>query len=177
MKRIKTLLLALAASFITATAQTDEITVHNDQNGRDEVIDLPEGMSVSCDSLINEWMAKKYLYPDTTCANPDYNPTFTTEEYQERLRRLPVVMEMPYNSVVQKFIDQYSGRLRRTVSYALGAGNFYIPIFEEALDYYGLPLELKYLPVIESALEPKAKSPAGLLASGSLCWLQVSVMI
>lgn len=184
MKRIKTLLLALAASFITATAQTDEITVHNDQNGRDEVIDLPEGMSVSCDSLINEWMAKKYLYPDTTCANPDYNPTFTTEEYQERLRRLPVVMEMPYNSVVQKFIDQYSGRLRRTVSYALGAGNFYIPIFEEALDYYGLPLELKHLPVIESALEPKAKSPAGavglwqfMLATGKRYDLKVNSLI
>lgn len=184
MKRIKTLLLALAASFITATAQTDEIIVHNDQNGRDEVIDLPEGMSVSCDSLINEWMAKKYLYPDTTCANPDYNPTFTTEEYQERLRRLPVVMEMPYNSVVQKFIDQYSGRLRRTVSYALGAGNFYIPIFEEALDYYGLPLELKYLPVIESALEPKAKSPAGavglwqfMLATGKRYDLKVNSLI
>lgn len=184
MKRIKTLLLALAASFMTATAQTDEITVHNDQNGRDEVIDLPEGMSVSCDSLINEWMAKKYLYPDTTCANPDYNPTFTTEEYQERLRRLPVVMEMPYNSVVQKFIDQYSGRLRRTVSYALGAGNFYIPIFEEALDYYGLPLELKYLPVIESALEPKAKSSAGavglwqfMLATGKRYDLKVNSLI
>lgn len=184
MKRIKTLLLALAASFITATAQTDEITVHNDQNGRDEVIDLPEGMSVSCDSLINEWMAKKYLYPDTTCANPDYNPTFTPEEYQERLRRLPVVMEMPYNSVVQKFIDQYSGRLRRTVSYALGAGNFYIPIFEEALDYYGLPLELKYLPVIESALEPKAKSSAGavglwqfMLATGKRYDLKVNSLI
>lgn len=184
MKRIKTLLFALAASFITATAQTDEITVHNDQNGRDEVIDLPEGMSVSCDSLINEWMAKKYLYPDTTCANPDYNPTFTTEEYQERLRRLPVVMEMPYNSVVQKFIDQYSGRLRRTVSYALGAGNFYIPIFEEALDYYGLPLELKYLPVIESALEPKAKSSAGavglwqfMLATGKRYDLKVNSLI
>ena len=169
---------------MTATAQTDEITVHNDQNGRDEVIDLPEGMSVSCDSLINEWMAKKYLYPDTTCANPDYNPTFTTEEYQERLRRLPVVMEMPYNSVVQKFIDQYSGRLRRTVSYALGAGNFYIPIFEEALDYYGLPLELKYLPVIESALEPKAKSPAGavglwqfMLATGKRYDLKVNSLI
>lgn len=184
MKRIKTLLLALAASFMTATAQTDEITVHNDQSGRDEVIDLPEGMSVSCDSLINEWMAKKYLYPDTTCANPDYNPTFTTEEYQERLRRLPVVMEMPYNSVVQKFIDQYSGRLRRTVSYALGAGNFYIPIFEEALDYYGLPLELKYLPVIESALEPKAKSSAGavglwqfMLATGKRYDLKVNSLI
>lgn len=184
MKRIKTFILALAASIFTATAQTDEITVHDDQNGRDEVIDLPEGMSVSCDSLINEWMAKKYLYPDTTCTNPDYNPTFTTEEYQERLRRLPVVMEMPYNSVVQKFIDQYSGRLRRTVSYALGAGNFYIPIFEEALDYYGLPLELKYLPVIESALEPKAKSPAGavglwqfMLATGKRYDLKVNSLI
>lgn len=184
MKRIKTFILALAASIFTATAQTDEITVHDDQNDRDEVIDLPEGMSISCDSLINEWMAKKYLYPDTTCTNPDYNPTFTTEEYQERLRRLPVVMEMPYNSVVQKFIDQYSGRLRRTVSYALGAGNFYIPIFEEALDYYGLPLELKYLPVIESALEPKAKSPAGavglwqfMLATGKRYDLKVNSLI
>ena len=185
MKRIKSLILALAASVFTATAQTDnEVTVHDDQNNRDEVIDLPEGMTQSCDSLINEWMAQKYLYPDTTCTDPNYNPTFTTEEYQDRLRRLPVVMEMPYNSVVQKFIDQYSGRLRRTVSYVLGAGNFYIPIFEEALDYYGLPLELKYLPIIESALEPKAKSPAGavglwqfMLATGKRYDLKVNSLI
>lgn len=165
MKRIKTILLALAAGFMTATAQTvktnDEITVRDEQNGREEVIDLPEGMTLSSDSLLSEWMAKKYLYPDTTCVDPNVNPTFTAEEYQERLRRLPVVMEMPYNNVVQKFIDQYSGRLRRSVSFMLGAGNFYVPIFEEALDYYGLPLELKYLPVIESALDPKAKSHAG----------------
>ena len=168
---------------MSATAQ-NEITVHNDQNGRDEVIDLPEGMSADCDSLLGEWMAKKYLYPDTTCVDPNYNPTFTPEEYQERLRRLPVVMEMPYNQVVQKFIDQYSGRLRRTVSYALGAGNFYIPIFEEALDYYGLPLELKYLPVIESALEPRAKSHAGavglwqfMLATGKRYNLKVNSLV
>ena len=165
MKLLKTLLLALAATLTpAATAQTDHtdhITVHDDQTGHDEVIDLPEGMTLSSDSLLQDWMGKKYLYPDTTCTDPNYNPTFTPEEYQDRLRRLPVVMEMPYNSVVQKFIDQYSGRLRRSVSYILGAGNFYIPMFEEALDYYGLPLELKYLPVIESALDPKAKSHAG----------------
>ena len=156
--------MALAtAAYLVAPAQntTTEITVHDDQSGRDEVIELPEGMTASCDSLLNEWMAKKYLYPDTTCVDPNVNPTFEPEVYQERLRRLPVVMDMPYNSVVQKFIDQYSGRLRRSVSYMLGAGNFYVPIFEEALDYYGLPLELKYLPVIESAFEPKARSHAG----------------
>ncbi len=163
MKRIKTILVALAAGFFTASAQNNdtEITVHNDQTGRDEVFDLPEGMTQSCDSLLSEWMAKKYLYPDTTCVDPDTNPVFLPDEFRDRLRRLPVVMEMPYNSVVQKFIDQYSTRLRRSVAYMLGAGNFYVPIFEEALDYYGLPLELKYLPFIESALEPKAKSRAG----------------
>lgn len=187
MKRLKTLLLALATGFFTAAAQTDsttQIIVTDDQSGDDETIELPEGMTLSSDSLLSEWMAKKYLYPDTTCVDPGTNPTFTPEEYQERLRRMPVVMEMPYNSVVQKFIDQYTTRLRRSVSYMLGAGNFYIPIFEEALDYYGLPLELKYLPVIESALEPKAKSHAGavglwqfMLATGKRYDLTVNSLI
>ena len=63
--------------------------------------------------------------------------------------------------MVQKFIDRYSGRLRHSISYMLGASNFYMPIFEEALEIYQLPLELKYLPVIESALNPKAVSRVG----------------
>lgn len=73
-------------------------------------------------------------------------------------------MEMPYNDIVRKFIDMYAGRLRNQVSFMLSACNFYMPIFEEALDAYGLPLELKYLPIIESALNPSAVSRAG--ASG-----------
>ena len=68
---------------------------------------------------------------------------------------------MPYNSIVQKFIDRYSNELRHSVAYMLGAQNFYIPIFEEALESYRLPLELKYLPVIESALNPQAVSKVG----------------
>jgi membrane-bound lytic murein transglycosylase D len=91
----------------------------------------------------------------------DENPVFTKEEYIERLSRIPSVMEMAYNDVVQKFIDRYSGRLRYSVSYMLGAANFYMPIFEEALEAYKLPLELKYLPIIESALNPKAVSRVG----------------
>lgn len=187
MKRIKNLLIILTISISSATAQTGntkEITIVNSQDGDSETIELPEGMTLSCDSLLNEWKAKKYLYPDTTCIDSDLNPTFTAEEYQERLQRMPVVMEMPYNNVVQKFIDQYSGRLRNSVSYMLGAANFYIPIFEEALDYYDLPLELKYLPVIESALNPKAKSNAGavglwqfMLATGKRYDLTVNSLI
>lgn len=187
MKSIKVYLLALVSCAFSTTASAqnvNEITVNDARSGRKEVIDLPEGMTLNTDSLLNEWYAKKYLYPDTTCVNPDFNPTFPEEVYRERLGRISAVMEMPYNSIVQQFIDQYSGRLRRSVSYMLGAGNFYIPIFEEALDYYGLPLELKYLPVIESALEPTAVSRAGavglwqfMLATGKRYDLKVNSLV
>ena len=93
-------------------------------------------------------------------------------------------MEMPYNDIVQKFIDRYTGRLRHSVSYMLGASNFYTPIFEEALEAYGLPLELKYLPVIESALNPQATSHAGaaglwqfMVATGKQYGLEINSLI
>ena len=185
MKRIKTLLLIFAGSIMSAGAQeVTEIQVHDDIKNTDETIELPEAMTYDTDSLLKEWNAQKYLFPDTTCTDPDFNPTFTPEEFKERLSRIPAVMEMPHNEIVQKFIDQYSGRLRRSVSYMLGAGNLYIPIFEEALDFYGLPLELKYLPVIESALDPSAVSHAGavglwqfMLATGKRYDLKVNSLV
>ena len=137
-----------------------EITVTT-ANGKNEVIDLPEGMTYELDSLLKQYNAEKYLRPATDCNMPNVNPSFPKEVFIERLSRIPSVIEMPYNDVVQKFIDRYSGKLRRSVSYVVGASNFYMPIFEEALEAYGLPLELKYLPVIESALNPKAVSRVG----------------
>jgi len=77
------------------------------------------------------------------------------------LSRLPDIIEMPYNRVVRRFIDAYATRLRRGVCYWLGASNFYMPIFEQALETYNLPLELRYLPVIESGLNPNAVSRVG----------------
>lgn len=143
-----------------ATAQ-NEITVHNEKTGKDEVIDFPEGMTYELDSLLKEWNARNFLNTDEECESSDENIQYTKEEYISRLNRLPNVIEMPYNEVVQKFIDQYCTRLRNSVSYMLGANNFYVPIFEEALESYQLPLELKYLPVIESALNPGATSKVG----------------
>ncbi len=160
MKHIRTLILTFLMAAGTATAQND-ITVHDDRNGNDELITLPEGLSAEADSLLKTWQAKKYLYPDTTCVDSDVRPSFSDAVYQDRLRRLPTIIEMPYNSIVRQFIDEYSDKRREQVAFMLGAGNFYIPIFEEALDYYGLPLELKYLPVVESALNPTAVSRAG----------------
>jgi membrane-bound lytic murein transglycosylase D len=140
--------------------ENDEITL-TDAAGNEEVIDFPAAMTYDLDSLMNIYMSKTYLGQDEDCRMKDENPTYTREEYIDRLYRLPTVIEMPYNEVVQTFIDRYAGRLRHSVSYLLGASNFYMPIFEQALETYGLPLELKYVPIIESALNPKAVSRAG----------------
>lgn len=144
----------------TNDEENDKVTV-TDQNGNEEEIDVPEGMEYDLDSLLHLYNSRMYLMNDTDCNYRDVNPIFEKEVYIDRLKKLPTAIEMPYNNVVQKFIDKYSGELRRSVSYMLGASNFYMPLFEEALETYNLPLELKYLPVIESALNPKAVSRVG----------------
>ena len=99
----------------------DEIVV-TDQEGNEDVIEFPEAMTYDLDSLLNLYMSKTYL-DDMDCNMRDVNPTYSREEYIERLSRMPCVMEMAYNEVVQKFIDRYSGRLRHSISYMLGASS------------------------------------------------------
>ena len=155
-------LLLSAATFLQAQVRVndDEVIVDNGL-GEEEEIEFPEAMSADVDSLLNLYHARTYLENDMDCRMKDVNPVFAPEVYVDRLKRLPTVMEMAYNDVVQTFIDRYTGRLRHSVSYMLGAANFYMPIFEEALETYQVPLELKYLPVIESALKPTAVSRVG----------------
>ncbi len=166
-----------------AQNEKEEITV-TDNEGKEEIIDVPEAMGYEVDSLLNLYYSRTYLQPDNDCNLKDENVSYPKEVYIERLSRLPNVMEMPYNDIVQKFIDRYTGRLRHSVSYMLGASNFYTPIFEEALEAYGLPLELKYLPVIESALNPQATSHAGaaglwqfMVATGKQYGLEINSLI
>ena len=166
-----------------------ETTVSDDENdgneGNEEEITMPESMSdADLDSLLMLYSTNTYLQVDNNCDLPNINPVYEKQEYIDRLRRLPTIMEMPYNDVVQTFIDRYSGRLRRTVSIMLGAQNFYMPIFEQALESYGIPLELKYLPIIESALNPNAVSHAGaaglwqfMLGTGRQYGLEVNSLV
>ena len=151
-----TAMVSNAQSYETDT----EITVTG-KNGKQEVIDIPEAMTTEVDSLLHLYNTQRYLKPSADCNQPDINPFYEKEVYKARLQRMPTIIEMPYNDVVQKFIDRYANNLRRSVSIMLGATNFYMPIFEEALEAYNLPLELKYLPVIESGLNPQATSYVG----------------
>lgn len=123
-------------------------------------ITLTEGMARHKPSAMSGWYRKEYMQVDSALLNAE-NPYYPTEVYVDRLRRLPCLIEMPHNDIVQQYIDQYTYRLRESISFMLGAINFYAPIFEEALEAEGCPLELKYLPVVESALDPAAVSPVG----------------
>ncbi|MBR6539132.1 MAG: transglycosylase SLT domain-containing protein [Bacteroides sp.] len=131
--------------------------------GAQESEEMPLGMTMPIDSLLNDWKTKNNLIYDTDCTNSAVIPQFSDSVYIDRLQRMPTIMEMPYNSIVREYIDRYAVKLRNQVSVMLAANNFYMPLFEEALDAYDLPLELKYLPIIESALKPTARSRAGAL--------------
>ena len=138
MKKKIGLICILAFTGLLSVHAQNNITVHDERTNKDEVIELPEGMTSDIDSLLNEWHIKNYLSEDEGCESSSENPTFPEEVYISRLSRLPNIIEMPYNEVVRKFIDHYGTKLRRSVSYMLGAANFYIPIFEEAAGYHCL---------------------------------------
>lgn len=184
----KRLLLVLAFTLLTgcdilfAQTEKDEIIIVT-KEGENDVMDVPVGMTLEVDSLLNLFNSKTYLQTED-CNYRDFNPEFSRETYIERLQRIPTIMELPYNEIVQRFIDRYAVRLRRSVSYMLGAANFYMPLFEQALETYNVPLELKYLPVIESALSPKATSRVGaaglwqfMLATGKQYGLEVNSLV
>lgn len=194
MKDMKKIMIAMAFLPLSMMAQievNDSLELFDDESGvevinEDEEIqegfDFPEALTdASLDSLMNLYMSKTYLSTDADCQMLSENPSFEKEVYVDRLLRMPTVMEMSYNDVVRSCIDRYMVRLRRQVSYMLGAANFYMPIFEQALDTYQLPLELKYLPIIESALNPTAVSRVGatglwqfMLATGKAYGLEVT---
>ncbi len=128
---------------------------------RDDSMAVLESMSVNLDSLLHDWHSRKYLLYDSLCVGSGTNPDFPDSIYRQRLDNLPTIVPMVYNQPVRVVIDRYASRGRALVSYMLGVMQFYSPIIEQALDFYGVPQELKYLPVIESAMNPVAVSRAG----------------
>ena len=187
MKKIGTLIVLLlcCTTYLSAQISEDYEILFTDENGRQDVMELPESMMLSeLDSMLALYHAKTYLINDEACESTGENPYYADDVYADRLSRMPTAIDMPYNTIVRQFIDRYCTRLRRSVSVMLGTSNFYMPIFEEALEAYNVPLELKYLPVIESALNPKAVSRVGatglwqfMLSTGKQYGLRVNSLV
>ena len=120
---------------------------------------MPQSAETDTRKMLENWYLQNYTVLDTE-ADSRESAELTDEIIMDRLSRLPVSIEMPFNSVVGNSIRFYAKR-RQLVENMLGLSIYYMPIFEEALERHGLPRELRYLPVIESALVPTAKSRAG----------------
>ena len=150
--------------------ETDEEIVDTDtievalSDTIDNAIVYPESMEADLNNLLTDWYMQQYAVVDDSCLVNSVNVDYPDSVYIRKLSQLPTVIEMPYNSVVRRYIDMYVQKRRALVENLLGLSTYYMPIFEEALEREGLPLELKYLPIIESALNPSAVSRAG--ASG-----------
>ena len=110
--------------------------------------------------LKDNWFVKNYTATDDRYATEE-SPVVEEEVIIERLKALPTLIEMPYNNMVKDYIDKYTVKERITVPVLLSLGIYYNPIFEQALEEQGLPLELRYLPMIESTLDPNAVSKHG----------------
>ena len=159
-------------------------TVSNARLIQIENQDLPLGMQYPLDSLVHDWKSRQYLSEGIDCQTSASNPEFPDSVIIDRLQRLPTIIELPFNDIVSTYINRYTGSLRQQVSYMLASFNFYGPIFEQALDAYSLPLELKYLPIIESALKTKARSRVGatglwqfMLPTAKIYGLQVNSLV
>ena len=116
------------------------------------------------DSLLNLWYVNQALESatDDYLAEADtLIPDFSDSVYIQRLAEIPSVVDLTYNRIVKNYINVYSRKRREQVRVMLGLSDYYFPLFEEIFDLYGIPYEIKYLAVIESALNPRAVSRVG----------------
>ena len=149
----------------------------------DSTIIDPEAWDTNFDNLLNSWYVKQYA---DKLNQEGYNDSVSATDavYMERLSKLPNIIELPYNETVRRCINLYVERRRNLVEYMLGLEAFYFPMIEETLGKYGLPLELKYLVIIESAMNPVALSRAGaaglwqfMLPTGKSYGLEINSLI
>ena len=185
--RIKISLLLILLSVSPGFAQTDAevldsvgLSVLASQDSvRLDTVDFPESMIISEDSILNDRNNRGLVVGEGVVRDL----TFTDEQLAERLSRIPTTIDLPLNNITREYIDAYCKR-KSSVAAMLGSSNFYMPIFEEALEKYGLPLELRYLPVIESAMRPSATSRVGaaglwqlMLVTGRQYGLEVNTLV
>ena len=148
----------LCAAALCAQARPSILTLAD--AAADSTVVFPESVETDVNRMMQNWYLQNYTALDKEVDNrPDV--ATTDAELIERLQAIPTTIEMPFNSVVRQYIDMYTGRKRSLVESMLGMSLYYMPIFEQAIEKEGIPIELKYLPVIESAMNPDAVSRAG----------------
>lgn len=155
---LKIFLTAAGVFFVAAGAPAQSVLSISDASLESSLI-MPESCETNTKAMLEDWYLKNYIVLDYE-ADKKNTGNLDDALIIERLGKLPTVIEMPFNSIVNGAIRYYANR-PQLVENMLGLSLYYMPIFEAALERHQMPLELKYLPVIESALVPTAVSKAG----------------
>ena len=117
------------------------------------------------DSLLNIWYVHNRVNAEDISEydmdSVRFQSNVSDEVYIERIRQMNSFITLPYNDIVKNYIILYSEKMSTKMSEILGLSKYYMPIFEEILNRYDMPEELKAMAVIESALNPRAVSRAG----------------
>ena len=126
---------------------------------------LEDYTTLSTDTLLGQWyMHRQSRIPGREQYNMD-SVRFTTDVpdsvLMKRLMAMNSFISLPYNETVKNFMILYSEKMPTKMGEMLGLSQYYMPLFEETFRQYGLPLELKYVAIIESALNPRAESRVG----------------
>lgn len=154
------ILMTAALLAVPATAQKKRNVNDIKTTITDSRIVFPESYEADTQKMLEGWYMRNYTATDDSYRTREDVPA-TDAQLRDRLSKLPTVIDMPFNSIVRSYIERYTKRGRAQVAALLGLSLYYMPIFEQALEEEGLPMELKYLPVIESGLDPNAVSKHG----------------
>lgn len=162
---------------------------------------IEEVFGTALDSLVNDFYIRNafnidsFSFGDSSIINLMFGdfedqsqfakmPPLDDSSYIQRLQGIDAHFELTYNSLVRDIIVMYTGRKRKQVSVMLGLANYYFPMIEEVFDKHELPHELKYLAIIESALNPRAFSRAGacgiwqfMLGTGRMYNLEITTFV
>jgi len=159
----KTGLLLIATIVLTFSAYsinflTDTLDLKNNE---EEIV--VSNFEANLDSMLSLWYVSHSVTNDTGFFSAEEDsiiPDFPDSVYIDRISRIPSVVELSYNTIVRKYIEVYTQKKRKLVEVMLGLAQYYFPIFDEIFDSYDIPNELKYMSIIESALNPRAYSRA-----------------
>lgn len=160
MRKYRIAVACLIALFPSLMAQEVDSSIYF---GQDEVIET--NLDENLDSLLNLYYVEQSLTNESgdffeNFENDSVVPEFDDSVYMARLQQIPSVVELSYNGIVQNFIEVYTKKRRDRVEIMLGLADYYFPIFDQIFDYYDVPNEMKYMAIIESALNPRALSRA-----------------
>jgi len=153
--RLKRYLITVAFTvlILNASAVNDTIILNSEI--------YSEKISDDLDSLVNSWYVRIAMKNPEDFISDSVGIEYSDSLYKQRITKINSIIKLPYNSIIRNHIHVYTVKQRKQFSAVLGLTNYYFPMIEDIFDSYGLPTELKYMAVIESALNANAVSRVG----------------